>query len=87
MDTLSLINLPDLETLEGLENFGSFSELVVDNANSLTTMEQLGANMPQDYRITIQSVAIRNSPKLTNIDGLRIVQNVTSKHKIKIVDK
>ena len=84
---MSLINLPDLETLEGLENFGSFSELVVDNADSLTTMEQLGANMTQDYRITIQSIAVRNSPKLTNIDGLRIVQNVTSKHKFKIVDK
>ena len=80
VDTMSLISLPNLETLEGLENLAYFSELVIDNLDSLESMDELGSNLPSDHRITVQSIGVRNCSSLNSINGMRIIENITSKN-------
>ncbi len=77
---MSLISLPNLESLEGLENLGYFTELVIDHLDSLISMDSLGSNLPSDHRINAKSIVVRNSDSLTNIDGMRIVENATSNY-------
>ena len=82
MDTLSIKGLPNIQSLQGLENLANFTELVIENMANLETLEHLGANLPANYRTTVQNIAIHDNPKLTNVDGLRIVNNVTCKYNI-----
>ena len=77
VSTLSLSRLSQVFNLRGLENLGRYSELVVENNPALTTLEHLSANLPSSHRIEVTSVGLRTNPLLTNIDGLRIISNVT----------
>ena len=78
VDSLVIHN-QNLHTLEGLENLATITQLVIENMPNLITLEHLGANTASDYRTSVHSIGIHNNPMLTNLDGLRIVENVTSK--------
>lgn len=80
LDTLSIKGIPDIQSLQGLENLANFTELVIEDMANLVTLEHLSANLPANYQTTVQNIAIHNNPKLTNVDGLRIVSNVTCKY-------
>ena len=57
----------------------SITQLVIEDMPRLESLDGLGANLPSDYRTSIHSIGIHNNPMLTNLTGLRIVENVTSK--------
>ena len=60
-------------------------ELVVENNPALTTLEHLSANLPSSHRIDVRSVGLRNNPLLRDIDGLRIVTNVSGRSSLQPV--
>ena len=77
-----LATAPNLKTLEGLENLGYFDELVIDDVSALESLKNLGSNLPDDHRISVVNIAMRNCPALNDISGLRIVENITCMHQI-----
>jgi len=64
--------------LHGLENLGTLaSEFSIWNNQFLTTLSQLGANLPANYSTSIRNLAIRDNPSLVDVEGLRILSNIT----------
>ena len=72
------LGITDLSGLENLANFGD--ELAIVNNQYLVTLRQLGANLPSDYRTTVQNLGIRFNPLLVDVDGFRYIQNIEGMH-------
>ena len=48
----------------------------------LQTLSNVGANLPAGYRTTVQNIGIHDNEALVDVNGLRIVDNVTGKNKL-----
>ena len=76
---LTIANL-GITNFRGLENLRTFAnEFSIWNNPSLTTIAQLGANLPPSYRTSIRNLAIRDNPLLADVGGLRILSNITGR--------
>ena len=64
--------------LSGLENLRRINdELLIEDNPYLTTLRQLGANLPEEYRTSIRNVNIKNNSQLLDVEGLGCFQNMT----------
>ena len=77
---LSISGLSQLTDLSGLENLAQYGdELSIVNNQRLTTTAQLSANItpePSNF-ISLNNIGVRSNPLLRDLDGFRLVENVT----------
>jgi len=67
-----------ITNLMGLENLGSIrDELLIEDNPYLTTLEQLGSGLPDNYRTSIRNINVKNNMQLQNLEGLGCFQNMT----------
>ena len=79
---ISGLGIVDLRGLENLREFGN--ELSIVNNKYLTTLKQLGENLPDDYRTSIRNVGIRDNPLLEDLDGLGYFDNIDGEFEFRI---
>jgi Notch-like protein len=77
---LSISGLSQLTDLSGLENLAQYGdELSIVNNLQLATTAQLSANVSTEPSnlISLNNIGVRSNPLLGDLDGFRLVENVT----------
>ena len=77
MRDLLIKGLNFLTDLRGLENVAGFNEVSIEDNPRLRTLRHFAANLPQDHRITVTSIGIRDNHALEDMAGFNHVQEVT----------
>ena len=68
------LGIADLQGLENIRSFGN--ELSIEQNENLLTLNQLGSNLPREYRTNITNIQVRDNPRLVDVEGLRIIDRV-----------
>ena len=67
-----------ITNLTGLENLGTINdELLIEDNPYLMTLEQLGSDLPDEYRTNIRNINVKNNLQLQDVEGLGCFQNMT----------